>query len=268
LIRSFSKDENILMERSIMSFPTKSNTSHDLLIEAWLEGCNEPGVIEAFDALCPNEGSRLEKYNANAVEISEDGSQSGICLNFSRINHDCVGNSSHTYIKEQDLMVLVANTDLPAGSEVTFSYVSNTKTQKERVQRLCETYNFVCTCAACENPIISAQIDEMAELDERIFEYGAAGEIEEALQAGKSLLSLYGELKVSSHLYARTYYDMFQIAICKRSTLEEGLEFIRKAVEADEAYFGPACDCAEVNKKVKYAANPESHRNYLVLAAA
>ena len=106
-------------------------------------------------ALVPTRFSSLrEKFDTNAVALDDDDDDddddggSGLFLNCSRVNHDCIGNSSHYYVPELKLKFIAANHDIPAGSDVTFSYASSVPSfQRGMILR---ARGVQCTCSAWE----------------------------------------------------------------------------------------------------------------------
>jgi hypothetical protein len=78
------------------------------------------------------------------------------------------------------------------------------------------------------------------------------------------LLKLYDKYNMSSWHYHRTYYDLFQLAVTKRKSLQRASAYIRKAYDAvlafshDETY-----EC--VQKMKSLTDSPQIHRNYLLL---
>jgi hypothetical protein len=52
-----------------------------------------------------------------------------------------------------DSVVLFAKRDIPAGEEVTISYVEETLPYEDRVELLSSPYQFVCFCSLCQQKI-------------------------------------------------------------------------------------------------------------------
>jgi hypothetical protein len=69
---------------------------------------------------------------------------------------------------------------------------------------------------------------------------------------------------MSSWLYHRTYYDLFQVAVTKRSKLKDAKMYIRKAYEATSSFISDDQE-KSVMKMKGFVASPESHHNYLLL---
>jgi hypothetical protein len=244
--RDFQRGEKILVERS-----------------AVVDGiyAENPSLMTAIMALSPSGASLSVKLNINSVEINpgpREGSSSGVFLTFSCVNHDCIGNSMHHFDKLLGLEVLVANAFLPAETEVTFSYVSNSDT-RERAFRL-SLRGFECCCRACHEPELGSKLDQMLELDAQILTLGRESKTEQAIRAVAALLELYDELRSSDMSYSRTHYDMFQICILKLKTVKEGMAHIQKAFDHALIFYG---DHAEIVRKYKeLVERPQIHRNY------
>jgi hypothetical protein len=60
----------------------------------------------------------------------------------------------------------------------------------------------------------------------------------------------------------RTLFDAFQMAIMKKSTLPEGIEFIREAQQIMSSAVSP--NSAAAKRYKSYLENPSSHRYYLM----
>ena len=74
-------------------------------------------------------------------------------------------NSTHFYDASVGMEALVASDLITAGTEITFSYASKSRTP-ERIMRM-QLRGFTCSCAACQNPDLAAKLDRVLELDER-----------------------------------------------------------------------------------------------------
>ncbi len=214
-------------------------------------------------ALHGTKSSFESKMNLNCLTLG-DGSSSqgkaGLFPNISRVNHDCLGNCEHFYDEADHLEHLVANHFLPAGTEVTFSYVGH-QSKSERQARLAFRL-FECTCRACSDTKISNKLEKMGELDTCILKLGSnSNQHGQALRRGETLLKMYDELLSSSLLYSRTHYDLFQIAICRAKTHKKAMYHIRKAYEHAQLFYG--YENHEIVQKYKLLVdNPSTHRNY------
>mmetsp|Transcript_1608 Transcript_1608/g.4671 ORF Transcript_1608/g.4671 Transcript_1608/m.4671 type:complete len:334 (+) Transcript_1608:448-1449(+) len=255
-LRNFNGGEKILVERSVMSrLPMRGTTTS-----------SDPNVRKAIMALAPaNSNSVDAKFMANSVSLggSEEGDKgSALFIHYSRANHDCVGNANHYYDHGIGLRLLVANRDITAGTEITFSY-AGTSSCDERAM-LIASRGFTCRCSACQVPEVGAKLDKLIELDRAIVILGSNGNVEAAIRAGTRLIKIYDDLELSDILYSRTYYDLFQVSITKSSTVKKGHAFIKKAYTHALKFYGRDENETVVNYK-QYVEDPSAHRNYRLI---
>ncbi|KAL7534043.1 hypothetical protein ACHAXR_005602 [Thalassiosira sp. AJA248-18] len=254
-MRDYQSGEKILVERAVMTtYGAGRPINRDQL--------ENRNVLAATMALAPTESTALnDKFEVNCAALGDldEDSGSGVFVNFSRVNHECLGNSDHRYDVGLELMLLVATQDIPAGSEVTFSYACNQPTTERAL--IASFRGFQCTCRACQYPDIAAKLDRTLELNDKIFELGSHGRTDQAIQVGRSLINLYDELQLSDMLYVRTYYDMYQVAITKQKSVQLGSKFIREAYRHALRFYGRG-ENREVQKFKRYSENPSLHRNY------
>jgi hypothetical protein len=257
-LRNFQRGEKILVERSVMTRNADNTFTKDAL--------NDLRVLKATLSLAPkSQMDIMAKFQTNSIALSgneEADGGSGLFIHFSRVNHDCIGNSSHYYDPELAQKLLVADHNIEAGSEITFSYASMCSS-KERAMRL-RLRGFECNCQACKNPSIADKLDRMRELDGKILTLGGVGKTESAIQAGKSLLKLYDEMQSSDILYSRTHYDLFSMCITKRKTLKLGIAHLKRARECALRFYGRE-NHGTVQEYQHLINDPSRHHNYLVL---
>jgi hypothetical protein len=251
-MRDFNRGEKILVERSVF---IRRPIGPPIQI-----AMENPNVARLVMTLA---GVGIHgKFVTNCVALGgheEEDKGSGLFVHFSRVNHDCIGNSAHYYDPKLGLEILVASHDITAGSEITFSYVAGDDTE-ERYMKL-SLRGFACSCLACQTPDVASKLDRMIQLDKNIMVLGSNGKIDASIWAGKALLKLYVEFQSSDMMYSRTYYDLFQVAITKRKTLKQGEVFIKKAYEHGLVFYGRE-EHDTVRKYKGYVLNPSSHRNY------
>jgi hypothetical protein len=211
----------------------------------------------------PVGGSIAEKFDLNAISCNEDGSDGGLFIRMSRVNHNCHANCLHEYISRLKVKILVASRPIAPGEEITFAYKGMGSQDEFRHRRalLRSAFNFDCGCEACLSPPLAAKLDELLSLDASILELGGRTRVREALLAGRKLLALYAEVGESSLLYSRTYYDMFQVAIMRADSAAQGPALIAKAIEHAEIFCAEDTDKLDMYRRL--LANPRSHRNYL-----
>ena len=262
-LRDFERGEKILVERAVATQPAGGIIGHLVDFSQLRESTT---LMNAAMALAPGGTSSLsEKFVVNCASRGDADNAgdagSGLFLDFSRVNHDCIGNSSHDYDPSLKLIILVANHDIPTGSEVTFSYVGTTSLSPlERKSRI-RSRGFQCACLVCRDPGIGADLDRGFHLDQSIFQLGSKGKVEEAIRDGELLIKIYDKLQASDKAYSRTYYDLYQIAIMKKSTVELGSKYIQQAYTHALRYYGRE-ENESVRKFKHYLDNPSWHRNH------
>jgi SET domain len=273
--RSFARGEKILSERPV--FTTGDSSAGDqssLYSKTENDGDDLPDSLQqnirtAAMALTPQNPSLDDKIRANGVSVatSPNDKTSGLFLTFSRVNHDCVGNSDHYFDHQHGVQVLVANDDIPAGTEITFPY---TRTGKQRLEDL-EWRGFTCACRACGDSQEEAKDDDwgwkvnrIVELEKNINSLNSKSQDihrEQAVQSAKAMLDLYAELGVSDREYARTHYDLFQILVLREQSLDQAHSHITKAYQHALRFCG--YEGHEIVQQFRHYRNhPESHGNY------
>lgn len=256
-MRDFKNGDKIIVERPAII--AESTRDLPTIVPEGMKA----SVSDALLALVPQGGSFHEKLLLNTVSISdEEGGPSGVFVNISRVNHNCIGSSDHYFLEQHNLMLLVASIDIEAGSEITFSYVHYLKT-KNRSLNLKAKWGIICNCRACTMKDVQEKLERAFDLDERILTLGRQGKSDYAIRTGTQLLKLHEQLHVSSRKQASTYYELFQFGVLKRATLKKALFFIQKAVDHAKIFY--SCECEVVRKYTQLKAHPELHRNYLLL---
>jgi hypothetical protein len=239
--RDLQRNDTIFVERSVAEPPHPSMP-------------DEQSVRQAIMALTPTDAiSFRSKYQRNSI--------GRLCLTFSRVNHDCIGNSHHAYDDEKGLILLVANHAIPAGDEITYSYTFQTLHAK--ASRLHETsWFFKCACRACREPEIAQKLDQMITYDEQLTAFGKRGMTTDGTRVALDLIKLYDEFQCSSYFYSRAYSDLYQMAITRRETFNQGVVFIKLAFEHSIGFFG--YESLLVRKKRHNMLHPTDSKNYLV----
>jgi hypothetical protein len=214
----------------------------------------EESVQEAIMALTPTDSSFQSKYEHNNV--------GRLCLTFSRVNHDCIGNSHHSYDDEKGLFLLVANHTIPAGEEITCSYTFQTL-HAEALEKHATFWDFRCECRACKNPEIAEKLDQMVIDDEQTVAYSRQDKFDEGTRTALDLIKLYDEFQSSSFFYSRVYNDLYKMAITKRETFKQGMVFIKLALKHSIGFFG--YESLPVRNKQHNMLHPTDSGHYLIL---
>jgi hypothetical protein len=238
--RDLQRNDTIFVERSVAQPPYPSMPEAE-------------SVRQAIMALTPTDSSFSSKYQRNSIRR--------LCLTFSRVNHDCIGNSFHAYDDEKGLILLVANHAIPAGEEITYSYTFQTLHTK--ASRRHETsWFFKCACFACKTPAIAQKLDQMVEYDEQLTAFGKRGMMADGTRVALDLIKLYDEFQRSSYFYTRVYSDLYQMAITRRETFNQGVVFIKLALEHSIGFYG--YKSLLVRKKRHNMLHLTDSKNYLV----
>ena len=257
-LKDFQKDDTIMAERPLLHWKAGQRCllgSHSV----------PDSAREAIAALVPAGGTFLQKLNRNCMACTsdDDDNEGGLFVHMSRANHDCLANADHGYHEHRGVKILVA-ARANKGEEVTISYVGIYKALAQRQMRLRVSFGFHCNCTACSDTNVEAKLAILRDLDASILNLGSRGEIEAAMRKGRRLIQIYDELCVSSWLYQRTYYDLFQVAITKRKFVSDGIKYIKLAYASALAHTGDDLH-PTVESMKNFSQNPSSHRNYLLL---
>ena len=244
--RDIHRDETILAERSV----------------AETASCmpKEESVRAAIMALTPLEGLTVLDRSSFRSKF-ERNNVGGLHLNFSRVNHDCIGNSHHAFDEKRGVILLVASTTIRKGEEIFYSYTFQTP-HSEAIKKHSFCWDFTCTCRACRVPKIAHKLDLMIKYDHQIVKEGR--ETHECIDiATKKLLPLYNEFECSSYFYSRIYSDLFQFSITQRKTYEQAMNYIRLAYQESLNFFG--YEAPLTKKKYNNVLHPEESPNYMAL---
>lgn len=256
-LRDFEKNEKIMVERPILRFASNVFSYPRSLAEV------PSSAQEAVQALVGDSFHDILCRNGMSCTPPNEVGETGLFITMSRVNHSCLANADHLYLKNRDIKILVASRSIQAGEQITISYVPDEDADARKL-RLRKVYKFTCCCTLCQDPDLEAKVAMAAQLDASILDLAAVGRIEQALLKGKALLALRDELQMSSWLYYRTFYDLFQVCITKKRFMKQGIQFIRKAYETVLAYCGDE-NLPEVRQMKEYMDSPSRHRNYLIL---
>jgi hypothetical protein len=238
--RDLKRNDTIFVERPVAQAPNPSMPE-------------EESVQQAIMALTPTDSSFLSKYEHNNV--------GRLCLTFARVNHDCIGNSHHSYDDEKGLFILVANHAIPAGDEITCSYTFQTL-HAEALRKHATFWNFTCGCQACKNPEIAQKLDQMVIDDEQAVACSREDKFDEGTRISLDLIKLYDEFQCSSFFYSRVYSDLYKMAITKRETFNQGAVFIRLALKHSIGFFG--YESLPVREKQHSMLHPTDSGHYLI----
>jgi hypothetical protein len=124
-------------------------------------------------------------------------------------------------------------------------------------------WNIDCQCEYCTDKALREKLVKMHRLDKEIVEYGRSFQFDQAFRAGEELLRLYDEVQDGPFMYARTYYDLFQVAVTRRETLDKARVYIDSAYKEARLFLGDLSTAA-LRKYRTYAADITMHPAYLI----
>ncbi|KAG5978505.1 hypothetical protein E4U55_006150 [Claviceps digitariae] len=99
----------------------------------------------------------------NAIHVPEFGSRAAVFLETSRINHACDYNSLVSFNNRIQRLTVHVLRDIPAGKEITISYINPLADRKTRQESLLAKWGFTCSCDLCSLPE-----EESQKSDERL----------------------------------------------------------------------------------------------------
>ena len=253
-LRNIVRNETILIERSVAENSTPECLPKEASVRAAVlaltpntdnDHDHDSGVLDARSF-----HSKFQRNNIGQLHVT-----------FSRVNHDCLGNSYHAFDEERGVIVLVASTTIVVGEEITYSYTFQTP-HNEAVRKHAQYWDFTCTCRACRNPAVARKLDLMLEYDQQIMVSGSDVQERIAIATGK-LLPLYNELECSSYFYSRLYSDLFQFSIARRATYTQAMHYVQLAYTQSLEFFG--YEAPLTKKKHHQVLHPEDSPNYMGL---
>ena len=253
-LREIQRGEKIIAERPIMSILKNASVIQN-------EGFNLDAVME----LTPLGSTDLmEKFQMNAMSCNgaeEDSDvETGLFMLIARANHACLANTRQHFLKDDGVMILVASRNISIDEEITYQYISNFSS--DTYSLLQSKWKFQCKCRACVDAEIGEALRRINEIDSKILSFGRNAKYDMALRSGRSLIALYDKLEESPKFYERTYYDMFQIAVSRSTTLNDARHFLRLALEAHILFMGSDTSVTAQEYK-QFLDNLSLHSNYL-----
>ena len=205
----------------------------------------------------------------NCFQADEEGND-GLFITMAYSNHACLPNAIHHTVQSQhNIKLLVASHEIQPGEEICHSYVSlesevDLAARGLSIQQFLQRkWGFTCTCQACTDPAVRAQLTRMRELDAGLLACATKRQFHAGLQVGTELISLYDAMRYSPKYYARTYYTLFQLAIARHATQAQARRFIKLAHEYRVLLVGEGTECEEVKKFERYLRAPETHPAFL-----
>ena len=233
----------------------------------------KPATLSAVMALLPEDGDLRAKIALNGMDVGAGfgDDSTGLFITMARVNHACLANAVHFFDADSQVKILVASRAIAKGDEVTVTYVTQealdaSPIKVSRKQLLAMKWHISpCDCRSCQDPDLDRKLDQVAELDKKLMAFGSTAKFDRGLKCGALLIKLYDELQESPLIYARTYYDMFQLAVTRRATLAKAKHYIKLARDNRALFLGPAGKTDdELLRFTSLVDAPQQHRNYLI----
>jgi len=222
----------------------------------------------AVQALEPTEGTIAAKFHINALSLREVGP--GVGLHTSRANHACVANADWYYEPDLRSLILFARMPIAAGEEVCISYSllltadPLPEDAPSHAAQLAIKWRISCPAdCACKRAELVALCVRARELHDTISTLVKGHKAPQALRAVEQLLALHDKIGSPPPRRANTLYDGFQVAVLRAKTRGAALRYICEARDIMTALGGPGS--RQAVEFGRYAAEPASHRNYLLL---
>ena len=200
----------------------------------------------------------------NGLPLGPDATESGLFLQASRINHDCLPNCQHTWNANIGEETIHAVREIAQGEEITISYAL-TGPSKSRREHLQNKFGFDCTCSLCSLPateraLSDNRLEEVQHLDDII---GDGAHLmmhpQQHLQRVHKLIRLLEAEHIEDARLPRAYYDAFQTVITHGDQA-------RAKIFAERSY-AARMNCegedSPTTLKIKLlAGNPKSHQMF------
>lgn len=131
-----------------------------------------------------------------------------IFINFANFNHSCKPNADFLFLKDYNIMVVVATTTIPPNTEITINYFGGI--QKDMQTKLYDRWRFRCTCIGCTNKRFNTIINVIATLKEQLAE---SDDVIESMRICDKLLSFYPLIEASPMAYYEVYTVKSELAL-------------------------------------------------------
>lgn len=160
-----------------------------------------PSILDRLYELEPRPSKDLLRkfqYNAQLDRIF---------INFSYLNHSCKPNADFMYLKQYNIVVVVAVTAIPRDTEITINYFGGI--EKDRRNKLYDRWGFHCECVGCTNKRFNTILNIIATLKDQI---RTSDSIENCQTACDKLLELYPSIEASPLAYYEVYTIKAELA--------------------------------------------------------
>ena len=212
--RDIKQGELILREKPIC---TTTLASLDR-VEASLDATARKRLFSLCDwrataAGAPKTALGVFQANGYPAPAAAGGDEAGVFLHFSRFNHSCRPNVSHTWHAFAEKCVFAAR-DVAAGEELSNNYVELCEPGAARRATLADRFGFACACVACTAPdeaASDARRTQLAALDDECYQLCRRGRHAKAVKVAERRLALLAEEGLDAPAaLLRTCHDAYQ----------------------------------------------------------
>lgn len=186
----------------------------------------------------------------------EGGYHLGCFPDVSRLNHDCRPNLAFR-IDEKLAHRTYAVREIPAGEELTLSYMNPFEAHAVRQQHVLQSWGFKCTCRQCALPEdeIRESDARLGEIDELEAELGNFASKKASVKMVEQLLDLYRKERLEAKINGA--YVLAALNYNLAGDAKNATKYAQLAVETGIIEFGPEAD--DVKAMEVLAKNPKNH---------
>lgn len=221
----------------------------------------------AIKDLMPINGTYEEKFHFNCLGCGNDNGSTALCLRISRANHNCNANADYLYDETFETMILFCKREIAVGEEICINYQSYTDitrniTAQQARSVLQKKWGIYCprNCF-CYDKEMEKIIVKSKKLDQKLFGL-ASQKNTRSLDMVNELMKNHEILNSTFLNKTRTFFDGFQIAIMRKSTLPLAKMYIEKLYDIQSAIMSP--ESLPVKKSENLLKDMTKHPNYLL----
>lgn len=159
-------------------------------------------TFEKFKELTPVDGTLADKIKNNQFYADSRCTNKIICFLISRINHHCIGNTSHFYDTNKKIMIIFATKTINVDDELTFSYTKLLLNREQRKIVTKKNWNFECNCS----DEVHQDLENITNLRNDLIQQIYNDKLMEALKTEKEITQLYK--KHDLHSYCNEIYKL------------------------------------------------------------
>ncbi|KAH8891977.1 SET domain-containing protein [Thozetella sp. PMI_491] len=156
----------------------------------------------------------LNAFRNNNFALGDDAGTQSCFAQVARINHSCVPNAQGNFNTTLESFTVHALHDIPAGDEITISYLGDQLAAPEvRQSLLKQSHDFLCGCPICDSasPRARESADRRAEFRRKLTEY-AEGEAQDEGAMLETLIHAYEEEGLAGRELASIYLAAAKVA--------------------------------------------------------